>query len=87
MTITHPEFFRTLQRLLLHSPHELARDGATFRLGEGHVEIRLGPEGSRRLGGFHLPRTLVELRFDHCEPGAVDGFLARFDRHFRRGGG
>ncbi len=87
MTITHPEFFRTLQRMLLHSPHELSQAGATIRLGSGRVEIRLGPQGRRRLGGFELPRTLVELRFDDCEPGAVDAFVARFDHHFRRGGG
>jgi hypothetical protein len=87
MTITHPEFFRTLQRLLHDSPHERAHDGVTFQLGGGRVEIRLGPEQDRRLGRFRLPRTLVEMRFDDCERGAVDAFVARFDLHFRRGGG
>jgi hypothetical protein len=87
MAITHAEFFRTLQRMLRHSPHELSQAGATIRLGGGRVEIRLGPEGSRRLGRFELPRTLVELRFDDCEPGAVEAFVAGFDDHFRRGGG
>lgn len=87
MSITHAEFFRTLQPLLPAGRHESSADGATIQLDDGRVEIRLGPEGARPLGNFRLPRTLVELRFESCSPETVAEFIARFDLRFRRGGG
>jgi hypothetical protein len=87
MTITHAEFFRTLQPLLPAGRHESSAEGATIQLDDGRVEIRLGPEGARPLGNFRLPRTLVELRFEGCSPDTVAEFIARFDLRFRRGGG
>lgn len=87
MAITHADFFRTLRPLLRELPHEINGDGAILRLGQGRVEIRLGPEGCRALGNVRLPRTRVELCFDGCSRHAVDEFVASFDRRFRRGGG
>jgi len=87
MAITHADFFRTAQLLLEDEDHELREDGLTIRRGAARIEILLGPEETRSLGNFHLPRTQVEIRFSGCEPAAIEAFLARFDTRFRRGGG
>lgn len=87
MGITHADFFRSVQPLLEAADHAIRVDGVTLRLDPGSVEIRLGPEGRRSLGNFHLPRTLVELRFHDCAPEIIDAFIASFDTRFRRGGG
>jgi hypothetical protein len=87
MGITHADFFRSVRPLLEGADHTLRDDRVTLRLDAGTVEIRLGPEGRRSLGNFHLPRTRVELRFRDCAPDTIDTFIARFDTRFRRGGG
>jgi hypothetical protein len=87
MGITHADFFRCVRPLLEAADHTLRDDGVTLRLDAGLVDIRLGPEGRRSLGNFHLPRTRVELRFQGCTADAIDAFIARFDTRFRRGGG
>jgi hypothetical protein len=87
MSISHAEFFRSLAHLLRGEDFELRGDGATIRRGPGTVEIRLGPEGQRRLGNFALPRTPVEIVFDGCPDAEARVFLKRFDDVFRRGGG
>ena len=87
MAITHADFFRTLAPLLQGVRHEVSRQGATIWLGQGRIAIRLGPEGTRALGNFRLPRTSVELSFHDCPPDAIAEFIARFDLRFRRGGG
>jgi len=87
MGITHADFFRSMQPLLESAEHAIHVDGVTIRLEPGSVEIRLGPEGRRSLGNFHLPRTRIELRFQGCSLQAIDAFIASFDTRFRRGGG
>jgi hypothetical protein len=87
MGITHADFFRSVQPLLETADHTVHVDGVTIQLEPGCVEIRLGPEGRRSLGNFHLPRTRIELRFQSCAPQAIDAFIASFDTRFRRGGG
>jgi hypothetical protein len=87
MGITHAEFFRTVSSLLEGEDAELREDGVTLTRGPGRIEIRLGPEGTRSLGRFHLPRTAVELVFRNCSPADVAAFVERFDTRFRRGGG
>jgi hypothetical protein len=87
MGITHADFFRSVQPLLEAADHTIHVDGVTLRLDTGTVDIRLGPEGRRSLGNFHLPRTRVELRFQGCAADIIEAFIARFDTRFRRGGG
>jgi hypothetical protein len=87
MGIRHSDFFRSIRPLLKGTVHSLREDGVTLALGGGSVEIRLGPEGTRPLGNFHLPRTEVELLFRNCAPGDIAAFVADFDTRFRRGGG
>lgn len=87
MGITHAEFFRTVRSLLAGEQAELRDDGVTLRRGAATIEIRLGPEGARRLGRFQLPRTEVELLFRDCAAADVTAFIERFDTRFRRGGG
>lgn len=87
MSISHAEFFRTVQPLLEGETHELRDDGVILWRGSASIAIRLGPEGRRQLGNFGLPRTVVEIVFDGVSQGEGDRFLARFDTRFRRGGG
>lgn len=87
MSISHADFFRTVRPLLVAEDHDLRGDGVTIRRGSARIDIRIGPEGTRRLGNFHLPRTRVEIGFYGCPQEEADRFLDRFDRHFRRGGG
>jgi len=87
MSISHADFFRTVRPLLVAEDHDLRDDGVTIRRGAARIDIHIGPEGTRRLGNFHLPRTLVEIGFYGCRQDEADEFLARFERHFRRGGG
>ena len=87
MGITHAEFFRTVQSLLEGEDAEVRRDGVTIRRGPARIDIRLGPEGTRALGRFNLPRTAVELIFSNCPAADAAAFVERFDTRFRRGGG
>jgi len=87
MGITHAEFFRTVRSLLEGEDAVVRDDGVTWRRGAATIEIRLGPEGARKLGRFQLPRTEVELLFHDCAAAGVTSFVARFDTCFRRGGG
>jgi hypothetical protein len=87
MGIAHADFFRSIRPLLEGTAHDVRDDGVSLSLGAGSVEIRLGPEGKRSLGNFHLPRTEVELLFRGCAPETVAAFIADFDTRFRRGGG
>jgi hypothetical protein len=87
MSITHADFFRSVKLLLADEDHEVRGEGVTIRRGTARIEIRLGPEGTRSLGNFRLPRTRVELEFHGCPPAAIADFMARFDTRFRRGGG
>ena len=87
MSISHAEFFRTVRPLLEGETCELREDGVILRRGGASIEIRLGPEGRRRLGQFGLPRTVVEIVFDGVTGNEADRFLAGFDTRFRRGGG
>jgi len=87
MGVTHAEFFRSLPPALGDAGHRI--DGTLIRvsLPPGRLEIRLGPEGVRRIASLSLPRTVVTLRFENLERDAVDAFLLRFERAFQRGGG
>lgn len=87
MSISHAEFFRTVRPLLEGETHEVHAGGVTILRDGSRIEIRLGPEGARRLGHFHLPRTEVEIEFRGCTPEQAEAFLSRFDMRFRRGGG
>ena len=87
MAITHTDFFRTVRPLLADEDHEIHSRGLTIRRGDACIDIVLGPEETRSLGNFRLPRTRVEIRFGGCHPAVIEAFLARFDTRFRRGGG
>jgi len=87
MAITHADFFRMVQPLLAGGDCAIREDGVRIRRGDTSIDIRLGPEGRRRLGNVSLPRTQVEIRLWNCPPDAAAAFLAAFDTRFRRGGG
>ena len=87
MAITHADFFRMVQPLLAGEDCTVYEDGVSIRRGDASIDVRLGPEGRRRLGNVSLPRTQVEIRLRDCPPDAAAAFLAAFDTRFRRGGG
>lgn len=66
-------------------------------LGDGHVEIREGPEqridlritplGEKEIGSLELPMQRVELSFEGYDPGKVETIMAHFDASMMRVGG
>jgi len=87
MALGHGEFLRTLRPLL--AGRCWRREGGRIRIAvpPGEVEIRLGPEGRRRLGSLVLPETEVTLVFEGLPGDRAEAFLEAFARAFRRGGG
>jgi hypothetical protein len=84
---THAEFFRMLAAALAHRRHTVTDGRVVVAEGRRCVEIRLGPEGERRLGLLRLPVTRVEFVFDGYARSEIEAFMRRFDLAFQRGGG
>ncbi len=87
MTISRGEFLRILPGATAGVPQPAGADewcGADVACG---WSVRIEPLPDLALGALHLPRHRVRLRVDGCEPGARERFLARWELHFRRGGG
>lgn len=87
MTISRDEFLRILPGATDCVPRSAGADawcGADVACG---WSLRIEPLPGLALGALHLPRHRVRLRLDDCEPGARNRFLARWELHFRRGGG
>lgn len=91
MAVTHAEFARGIGRLV--PTRGTGRDSAAgspvlqIPWRGGVVEVRLGPETTRRLGMMSIPRTRVVLTFTGLSGGERDDFIRQFDRRFQRGGG
>lgn len=99
MALTRAEFLRTLPAAV---PAALAAAGkpapgdAPFTVdgdrvvvggGAARIEIRLEPGPGRRLGAMTLPGLRARFDFFGFAAPERERFMARFDRHYRRGGG
>jgi sulfur carrier protein ThiS len=101
MSLTREEFLRTLARAAdpalaaalgaprTGKPVPVSVSGPNIVLGAGErrVEFRLRQEEERRLGSIRLPRMRIGFGFFGFTEDEVERFMARFDIHFRRGGG
>lgn len=86
MTLSEPEFDRSLALLLAQAGH--AGGGRDLCLGRGRVRIAFGKLPPRRFGrSLELPAARIVLTFIGVEEGTRAEFLRRFDAVFQRGGG
>ena len=87
MGFSHAEFRRALQRTYADAGLDMRDDGAVIRVGAGAVQIRLGPEGERRIALLKLPVTRIYFKFDNVSSAQRAAFMQHFELYFRRGGG
>jgi len=87
MGISHADFFRVFPAVIDRRPFERLPGGLAYTEGGRRLAVTLSPESSRRIGMLELPVTCVAFLFEGYTPEQVDAFMARFDRHFHRGGG
>lgn len=87
MGISHAEFFRTLPSAIEPGSFHTADGTVWIETPRGTLQIRLSPQGERRIAALRLPVTVVELSFPGWTKNGVETFLKHFDRCFQRGGG
>ncbi len=87
MGISHSDFFRIFPAVIHGRSFERLPDGIRFEESERRVLVRLSAESQRRLGMLRIPVTTIRLQFEGHTEAEVESFMARFDRHFHRGGG
>ena len=88
MGLTHREFFRSLPHAVRDLNWRQEGAGAVVEEGDGRrLEIRLGPEGERRIALLAIPCTRVTLSFHGYGEDQRRDFMIRFERAFQRGGG
>ena len=87
MGISHAEFFRTLPSAIEPGSFRVADSTVWIETPRGALQIRLSPQGERRIAALRLPVTVVELSFPGWTKHGVEAFLKHFDRCFQRGGG
>ena len=87
MAVTHADFFRMLPSAFPDRDYDVQGTIIWRQWGGGTLEIKLGPEGTRRIALLMLPQTLVTLTFQgYLEAQRVE-LIKQFDTGFRRAGG
>ena len=97
MALTRADFLRTLPAAAAaaltgpehETPPALSITGEKIVIGAGRrrVEIRFTEAGERKLGALRLPVARLRFNFLGFSDAQAARFLARFDTHYRRGGG
>ncbi len=89
MGLDHREFFRLLPAALAGYRHHTTPTSIAVELddADSRLTIDLGPVGERRIALLRIPTTKVTFSFENCSAEATKAFLARFEGHYRRGGG
>ncbi len=87
MGLSQRDFFRIFPAVIRGRPFERLSDGVLYEESGRRVLVRISAESERRLGVLRIPVTIVRLQFDGHTREEADKFMARFDRHFHRGGG
>ena len=87
MTITHADFFRLLPSLF--EDRFFRRDDLSIfsNLGDGSMEIKLGPEQNKRLGSLDLMVTEITFHFTNVGESDRRIFLEKLDQVYQKGGG
>jgi len=87
MGLTVDEFLRGLPGLAGGSPWGHEKGRVRLQMPDGEVSMRLQPLPDRRLAALAIPVIRVEIDLSALPVPARETFLARFDLHYRRGGG
>ncbi len=87
MTISREEFLRSLPAAVNHVAYEVDRSEVRYAGNGRQWRIVLTPLAPLRVGALRLPRQRVEIFVAGFSEPELRQFLARFELHFRRGGG
>ena len=87
MGISHRDFFRIFPAVIRGRAFQRLPEGVVYDESGRRLLVRLSTESQRRLGMLIIPVTTVELEFQGYTQAEVARFMARFERHFHRGGG
>ncbi len=89
MSISRPEFARTIARLPWAESEETGEGRYGFRLDPGEVMIEVTAMGDHVIEGslLALPRQRVSFEFKNMDQKTRNDFIAQFDSCFQRGGG
>ena len=87
MGVDHRDFFRLLPRAMGTTPYEVEGTRVNARIGQGTLEIVIGPEQIRAIALFRLPYCEVSFTFRNVSVAEQQAFKTYFDLRFQRGGG
>ena len=87
MSISREEFLRLLPGAVGACPLEEEDGVFSGRDGLQRWTVRIIPLADHRLGSVVLPSHRIEIQLEGYSDEAADGFLARFQRGYQRGGG
>ena len=87
MTTTRADFRRLLPAAVDHAPYVEEENAFVYADGARSWRIGLQRLPQLQIGLIRLERHRVDFSFTGFTDAEVDAFMARFERHFRRGGG
>ena len=87
MTTTRPEFRRLLPAAVGHAPFAEVNGAFVHADGARRWRIELEPLPRLSIGLIRLECHRVGFDFRGYSAGEIADFMARFELHFRRGGG
>lgn len=87
MTITRADFRRLLPAAVNHLAFTEEANAFVYKNGARGWRINFTPLPQLRIGLVRLERHCVEFEFTGYSAAETEGFMARFEMYFRRGGG
>ena len=87
MAVTRHDFFRILPRAVGDNPYTTHADGATITVGNGSVNISLGPQQIRKIALMKVHWCRVEFTAQGLSAAEFKEFSEFFHRRYQRGGG
>lgn len=85
MGYTHDDFFRLLPSAIGEHKYVVTNTSVSCEIGAGKLEIKLGTEGSRKLGLVIIPKTEIVFDFENVSDTERMEFLHYFDLRFMKG--
>ena len=87
MAVTHADFFRILPSAFPNRDYDVQGTTIWRQSDGGTLEIKLGPEGTRRITLLKLPQTSITLTFRGYSQSQRSELIEQFDKGFQRAGG
>ena len=87
MGLSHADFFRLLPSAMGDHPYRIDGNTVHGEVGQGTVEIKLGPQQERRIALMVIPFARVSFHFRGVTQADQELFKSHFDLRFQRGGG